>query len=177
MFLKGIEQKLSKQDYAPKPAIDGVKLVELKEFVDDGGSFLELGRFEKGLLKRLPDFEVRQINYSVVLPGAVKATHIHKNQEDVWFVPPSDRVLVGLKDIRGKSATHGVTMRFVLGAGKPRLLLIPRGVAHGLANPWSKPATMIYFVNQHFSADAETCDEYRLDPYFFGKDFWNITHG
>lgn len=177
MFAQKIASQLKKQDYAAKTVIAGVQFFELKEFVDDGGSFLELGRFTKGLLAALPDFEVRQINYSVVLPGAVKATHIHKNQEDIWFVPSSDRVLVGLRDLREKSPTEGVTMRFILGAGKSRLLLIPRGVAHGLANPWTAPAAMMYFVNQHFSADPQACDEYRLDPYFFGKDFWNITHG
>ena len=177
MFPKDIESKLAKQDYAPKPVIDGVVFFELKEFVDDSGSFLELGRFAKGALAGFPDFEIRQINYSLVLPGAVKATHIHKNQEDVWFVPSGNRLLVGLRDLRDKSPTEGVTMRFVLGAGKPRLLFIPRGVAHGVANPWNSASPMIYFVNQHFSADPASGDEYRLDPYFFGKDFWEITHG
>lgn len=177
MFDKKISSRLKKQDYASTTLIQGVKFFELKEFVDDGGSFLELGRFTKGLLAAVADFEVHQINYSVVLPGAVKATHIHKNQEDIWFVPASDRVLVGLRDLREKSSTFGVTMRFVLGGGRSRLLLIPRGVAHGLANLWTLPATLIYFVNQHFSADPEQCDEYRLDPYFFGEDFWKITAG
>lgn len=177
MFSKDIEQKLTRQDYAPKPIIDGVKFVDLKEFADDGGSFLELSRLEKGICAGLPSFEAKQMNYSRVMSGVVKAMHIHKNQEDVWFVPPHERILVGLKDLRAGSKTDGVVMRFVLGAGKPRLLFIPRGVAHGLANPWRETATVIYFVNQQFSADAEKCDEYRLDPYFLGKDFWNITAG
>lgn len=169
--------KFTKQDYTPKPVIDGVQFIPLQEFVDDGGSFLELGRFNKGLLAAIPDFELRQMNYSQVLPGAVKATHIHKNQEDVWFVPPHERLLVGLSDIREASGTKGVTMRFVLGAGKPRLLIIPRGVAHGVGNLWQTPATLIYFVNQQFSHQGDACDEYRLPPDFFGKDFWSITHG
>lgn len=177
MFSKKIELQLQKQSYAPKQRISGVEIVELKEFSDDGGSFVELGRFEKGLLKAFPDFEIKQMNYSCVLPGAVKATHIHKNQEDVWFVLPSSRILVGLQDLREGGKTEGVKMRFVLGAGKAQLLLIPRGVAHGLANLWDLPANMIYFVNQHFSADEKTCDEYRLPADFFGKDFWEMKRG
>ena len=177
MFPKDIEKKLSKQCYGSAPKIEGVRFIDLKEFVDDGGSFLELGRFVKGTHTAIPDFEAKQINYSRVLSGVIKATHIHKNQEDVWFVPPHDRLLVGLQDLREKSKTKGVTMRFVLGGGKSQLLIIPAGVAHGLANPWQAPATVIYFVNQHFSADEKVCDEYRLPPDFFGKDFWEIKRG
>lgn len=177
MFSKDIESKLTKQSYEPVLKIAGVKFFELKEFTDDGGSFMELCRLDRGICAAIPDFEVRQINYSRVLAGAIKATHIHKNQEDVWFVPPHARLLVGLKDLRAGSETEGTTMRFVLGAGKTALLLIPRGVAHGLSNPWNETSTILYFVNQHFSADSTKNDEYRLDPYFFGKDFWNIKQG
>ncbi|MEK9132224.1 MAG: dTDP-4-dehydrorhamnose 3,5-epimerase family protein [Patescibacteria group bacterium] len=177
MFSKDIELKLTKQSYESAPKIVGVKFFELREFTDDGGSFMELCRLDKGICAAIPDFEARQINYSRVVAGAIKATHIHKNQEDVWFVPPHSRLLVGLKDLRAGSATEGVTMRFVLGVGKAALLLIPRGVAHGLANPWNETGTILYFVNQYFSTDPQKSDEYRLDPYFFGKDFWNIKQG
>ena len=177
MFSKKIENQLQKQSYVSKQKIAGVEIVDLKEFSDDGGSFVEIGRLGKGLLKAFPDFEVKQMNYSTILPGAVKATHIHKVQEDVWFVLPSSRILVGLQDLREGSKTEGVKMRFVLGAGKAQLLLIPRGVAHGLANLSSAPANMIYFVNRYFSADEKNCDEYRLPADFFGEDFWEMTKG
>jgi len=32
------------QDYAAPAAIQGVELIELKRFTDDGGNFTELGR-------------------------------------------------------------------------------------------------------------------------------------
>lgn len=168
---------MTKQNYAPSPQIEGVKFMPIAQFVDDSGFFLELGRLNKGIHAALSSYEAKQVNYSRVLPGAVKATHIHKNQDDVWFVPPDERLLVGLKDIRSGSKTEGITMRFVLGEGQPRLLFIPRGVAHGVGNIWQKPATLIYLVNQHFSTDEKTCDEYRLPPDLFGKDFWKITAG
>lgn len=177
MFSKKISSELTKQDYTPKPKIEGVKFLDLKEFVEDGGSFVELGRLVAGVHMAVPNFEAKQINYSRVMPGVIKATHIHKNQEDVWFVPSHERLLVGLQDLREKSKTNGVKMRFVLGAGKSQLLIIPRGVAHGLANPWMETATVIYFTNQHFNPDEKLCDEYRLDPFFFGKDFWEIKRG
>lgn len=177
MFSKKIENQLKKQSYEPRQKISDVEIVDLKEFIDDGGSFVEIGRLEKGSLKAFPKFEIKQMNFSNVLPGAVKATHIHKNQEDVWFVLPSSRILVGLQDLREGSKTEGVKMRFVLGAGKAQLLLIPRGVAHGLANLSDAPANMVYFVNQHFSADEKKCDEYRLPADFFGEGFWEMMKG
>jgi dTDP-4-dehydrorhamnose 3,5-epimerase len=97
------------------------------------------------------------------------------NQEDVWFVPPGDRLLVGLVDVREHSPTYQTSMRLVMGAGKARLLFIPRGVAHGAANLGSHPAGIIYFVNQAFDADRP--DEHRLPHDLLGVDFWTIQPG
>jgi dTDP-4-dehydrorhamnose 3,5-epimerase-like enzyme len=66
-------------------------------------------------------------------------------------------------------------MRFVMGAGRSRLLLIPRGVAHGAANPWTEVAPMFYFVNQQFSLSEP--DERRLPWDAFGADFWEMVRG
>jgi dTDP-4-dehydrorhamnose 3,5-epimerase len=66
-------------------------------------------------------------------------------------------------------------MRLVLGSGKARLLLIPRGVAHGVANLSSQPAAVIYFVNQAFN--LERPDEHRLPYDLLGEDFWSIRPG
>lgn len=174
MFSKNIASKIKKQSYGVPPQIAGVKLIDLPEYVDDSGSFVELCRLDKGVCELLPDFEFKQINYSCVLPGTIKATHIHKKQDDVWFVPPQSRLLVGLKDLRAGSKTEGALMRFVLGGGKAKLLFIPAGVAHGLANPWSEPAAIFYFTSYHFSKDSEQSEEYRLPADFLGKDFWDM---
>lgn len=177
MFDPTIASQLTKQDYTPAPYIDGVEFLALTEFADDGGSFLELGRFDAGKLLGADGAEIRQVNYSVIVPGAVKATHLHERQVDFWFVPSHDRLLVGLKDVRAGSPTAGRTMRFVLGAGKPRILRIPNGVAHGIANPYERPMILLYFVTEHFTPDPATCDELRLPPDFFGADFWAIRAG
>jgi dTDP-4-dehydrorhamnose 3,5-epimerase len=164
------------QQYGNSQTIDGVKLVDLRLMSDDGGSFAEIVRFgEKGSLEMFPEFIPRQSSYSQVLPGAIKAFHLHYNQEDVWFIPPSDRLLMGLVDVRKASPTYGHKMRFVLGAGRARLLYIPRGVAHGCGNLWNAPSTIIYFVNQQFNLSDP--DERRLPYDFVGKDFWEITPG
>ncbi|MBK9141841.1 MAG: dTDP-4-dehydrorhamnose 3,5-epimerase family protein [Candidatus Melainabacteria bacterium] len=167
---------LSIQDYKSKTLIEGVQIIPLNLFVDDGGCLAEIVRLDdSGNLEAIPDFKVKQSTFSQMLPGTIKAFHLHYNQEDVWFVMPYDRILVGLFDARKDSPTYNKTMRFVLGAGKAQILYIPRGVAHGLANVGQKPASMIYFVNQQFDANAP--DEHRLPWDSLGADFWEVKKG
>ena len=167
---------ISVQDYQKKPAIEGVQLITLNSFVDDGGALAEIVRFDdNGNLAALPEFKVRQTTWSQMLPGTIKAFHLHYNQEDVWFVMPYDRLLIGLFDARENSATYKNTMRFIMGAGRAQILYLPRGVAHGLANVWQQPSNMIYFVNQQF--DPGDPDERRLPWDTLGADFWDIKKG
>lgn len=167
---------VSVQDYSGQDGIDGVRFLELRELVDDGGSFLEVARLnDAGQLLGVDGFQVRQVNYSTLMPGAIKAWHVHFNQEDVWFIPPTSRLLVGLKDLRDGSATRDNELRLTMGPGKSRLLLIPRGVAHGCANLWTTPQSMMYLVNQQFSLDDP--DERRVPWDAFGAEFWEMTRG
>ena len=167
---------LTTQEYTRKTPIEGVRLIDLRLMVDDGGSFAELVRFDdNGNLLAIPEFKVRQSSYSQVLPGAIKAFHLHYNQEDVWFVPPTDRLLIGLIDARASSPTYKASMRFMMGGGKAQLLYSPRGVGHGGANLGTEPATILYYVNQHF--DPGDPDERRLPWDLLGREFWQITQG
>lgn len=179
MLHSDYQSRLTKQDYLPKPQIEGVKIIDLPYFSDDGGAFCEIARIliDAGIQEHFSDFKLRQINWSQIEPGLIKAGHLHKKQEDIWFVPPSDRVLVGLIDAREGSATVNVKMRFVLGAGKARLLYIPRGIIHGCANPYNRKMTVIYLVNQHWTDDQKESDEWRVDYQIFGKGFWEIAKG
>lgn len=163
------------QEYGKDPPIDGVKFLPLIYNRDDTGEFSELGRVSEGILQSVPGFKIAQISYSLLLPGAVKAFHLHFNQTDAWYVSPYDRLLVGLLDTRKNSKTANETMRLVLGAGVAQLLIIPPGVAHGAANPWDKPTSMVYFTDQQFSPAAP--DERRLPYDLFGEDFWGLTKG
>jgi dTDP-4-dehydrorhamnose 3,5-epimerase len=174
-LLQDASSQFQLQSYSREPVIEGVLLRELNCFVDDGGYFLELSRLSQGMSEQFAGFEAKQVNYSRVLPGAVKAFHLHLHQEDIWFVPPHERALVVLTDQRKSSPTAGVTMRLVLGEGKSRLLYIPRGVAHGVANPWTEPVSVMYLVNQQF--DAGTPDEGRIPWDFLGKSIWDIAKG
>ena len=165
------------QSYGGGPLIDGVAWVDLTRHGDDGGALTELVRLGGGSTSALPGFEVRQINYSEVAPGAIKAYHLHLRQTDVWFVPPSSRLLCVLIDVRAGSRTEGVQNRVVLGDGRSRLLRIPPGVAHGCRNLDTAPAQVIYLTDLHFSAHPDTCDEGRLPWDYAGAEVWELTRG
>lgn len=165
------------QSYAPKPAIEGVEIVNLTRHADDGGSITELVRLEGGQCQSLAGFTVRQVNFSEIEPGVIKAFHLHARQTDVWYVPPSDRMLVVLVDVRAGSRTEGVTQRLMLGAGASRLVRIPPGVAHGVRNIGTTTGHLVYFVDLHFSADPATCDEGRLSWNHAGTEIWDIVRG
>ena len=168
----------SRQEYkaGPAPQIDGVRWVDLPVFGGDDGYFVELARLNatSQTQDKLPPLQVAQMNYSETVPGQIKAWHFHLKQDEIWLVPPTSQLIVGLLDVRKSSPTKNQSLRTVLGNGKMRALYIPRGVAHGLANPYPKTASIIYLVSQVFDGT----DEWRL-PYDFGvgKDFWQIQKG
>lgn len=176
-FSDSAQKKYAVQDYTPKRAIEGLEIVPLKRFNDDGGSMTELVRLEGGRVQGLKGFQALQVNYSVMEPLAIKAFHLHKRQTDVWYVPPSDKLLLVVADMRKGSPTEGLVQRIVLGDGNSRLVRIPPGVAHGARN--LRPATptaILYFVDVQFSTD-EHCDEGRLPWDHFGAQVWEVERG
>ena len=171
------KRAFSLQDYAAVPAIEGLEIAELRRFVDDGGSFSELGRLSGGLHSAFPGFEVKQIIYSEMEPGAIKAFHLHLRQTDVWFVPPGDKMLLVLLDLREASKTRNAERRIVLGDGASRLVRIPPGVAHGVRNLAATRGRIIYFVDVQFSAAPDQSDEGRLPWDFAGPEIWDVVRG
>lgn len=165
------------QDYTAGERIDGVEILELQRFNDDGGAITELGRLTAGMHGELEGFEARQINYSEIEPDAVKAYHLHHRQTDVWYVPPHDKLLLVLHDCRAGSPTENTTMRFVLGDGRNRLVRIPPGVAHGTKNLARAVGRIIYMVDVQFSTESGECDEGRLPWDFLGKEVWDVVKG
>ncbi len=176
-FSDSAQKRYKLQDYKPRRSIEGLELVPLKRFNDDGGSMTELARLDEGRVRGLEGFQAFQVNYSVMEPLAIKAFHLHKRQTDVWFVPPSDRILLVVADVRSGAATEGQVQRIVLGDGNSRLVRIPPGVAHGAKNlSPSTPGAIIYFVDLHFSS-GEECDEGRLPWDHFGAQVWEVERG
>jgi len=171
------EDSYQVQDYAARPRIEGLEIIQLRRFNDDGGAMTELGRLNEGAHQGVEGFQVRQVNYSVMDPLAIKAFHLHRRQTDVWFVPPSDKILLVVADVRAGSATEGLLQRIVLGDGNSFLVRIPPGVAHGCKNlRQAAPSAIVYFVDVQFTTGAD-CDEGRLPWDHFGTDVWEVERG
>lgn len=164
------------QDYSKKAVIEGVKVIEVKRMTGEDGTFEDLLRLdETGHMELFPEIQVRQINRSKLLPGSIKAWHLHFKQEDVWYIAPEDHMILGLWDTREQSGTKGKTMKVVMGNGVSRLVVVPRGVAHGVVNIARKPGSIFYFVNNQFNlADA---DERRIKWDALGASFWEVEKG
>jgi len=141
-----------------------------------GGNFTELGRLSAGVHAGFQGFEVKQINYSELEPGAIKAFHIHRGQTDVWFVPPADKMLLVLLDVRAGSPTEKVARRFVLGDGASRLVRIPPGVAHGVKNLAATRGRIIYLVDVQFQA-AGRDRRGTAAVGFAGAGVWDVVRG
>jgi dTDP-4-dehydrorhamnose 3,5-epimerase len=174
-LLPDVRASLTRQSYAPPPRIVDVRLDEVPVFRSADGRFTELARLdEDGQIGGFEGFRPVQWNWSLLEPGAVKAWHLHLEQDDVWLVPPTTTVLVGLVDLRRESPTASAVQRRTLGAGRCERLFIPRGVAHGVANLSGQPQALLYAVNRAFSADPEATDEWRLPWDRFGAGFWSM---
>jgi dTDP-4-dehydrorhamnose 3,5-epimerase len=169
---------LRRQSYGPGPPIAGVVVTEVPVARSVDGLFAEMARGDgAGGVQGLDGFRPVQWNWSLLQPGAVKAWHLHLDQEDLWIVPPDSTLLVGLADLRRDSPTASAVQRRVLGGGHCHRLLVPRGVAHGVANLGRRPQALLYAVNNLFTPDPDRTDEWRLPWDRFGVEFWSMGRG
>jgi len=125
--------------------IKGVKIRKIETHSDDRGFFHEILRDDDKLLK-----EFGQVSVSLTNPGVIKAFHWHKNQDDVFYVL-SGKAQVVLYDLRKNSSTHKELNTFAMGDNDPKLLLIPRRVAHGYKVLGKKPLMILYIMNKSYN--------------------------
>ena len=130
----------------------GVRVIDLRVFPDERGSFTEVYRHE--WLPGTP--EMVQGNISRSHAGVLRGLHFHRRQADYWCIVLG-RAFVALHDLRLASPTTGVTMTLTLDEGTPQGLFIPPGVAHG------------------FYAETDVVLQYMVDEYFDGSDEYGIA--
>jgi len=134
--------------------IEGVKIKKIASHDDSRGYFREILRDDDRLLKRFG-----QISVSSTKPGIIKAFHWHRLQDDFFYVV-SGKAYVVLYDMRKNSKTFGRKMSFEMSEDNPKLLFIPKKVAHGYKALGSRQLVMLYTMTKSYNAKSP--DEFRI---------------
>ena len=130
--------------------INGVIIKKLVTHTDERGYFREIIRVTDDFFSE----GFGQLSISQMLPGVIKAWHIHKKQIDWWYIHEGV-IKVALYDTRKDSPTHKKLMELVMGDNQPaQVLRIPPGVAHG-CKCISGPASLFYITSNVYDPEDE----------------------
>ena len=125
----------------------GVALLPLQAHSDRRGTFMELFREEWGVGPRPVQWNVVRSEANVL-----RGVHAHVTHLD-YLTMLQGHMVLGLKDLRPSSATHGLSLLLRLEADDPYLAVIPIGVGHGFYFP--APAYHMYAVTRAFDGSNE----------------------
>lgn len=137
--------------------IDGVHVKQLKPIPDERGYLYEMLRSDDPFFQQFG-----QCYLTAVYPGVVKGWHWHKLQTD-HFVCVKGMAKVVLYDRRENSPTHGEVNEFFMGERHPILLVIPKGVLHGMKGVGTETAMIINLPTHPYNHSDP--DEHRVDPH------------
>lgn len=142
---------------AHPPAIQGVEIHDLSNILTRSGYMSEIFRddFAWG------NYQIRQINWVELAPGAVTDWHRHMDQTD-HLLAVGGTIKLALLDGRPNSPTHGKSDIIRMGAYKPIVVIVPPGVWHGLRNESGAPAGYLNLADRLYIHHQP--DNYRLSP-------------
>ena len=136
-------------DLRASDLIPGVTHLQLQQFPDDRGFFMETWR-----ASWLPESTFVQGNLSSSQQGVLRGLHYHLRQEDLWFIPRGI-AWVALVDLRAHSPAYLQVETFELSGANA--VHIPIGVAHG------------------FYATDDLLMSYLVTGYYDGTDELSVT--
>jgi dTDP-4-dehydrorhamnose 3,5-epimerase len=82
----------------------------------------------------VPGLDGAQVNLTWSRAGTLRGSHVHGLHTD-YFVVVAGHSVVGLRDVRKRSATFGMTAVVELSGDSPSAMTVPPGVLHGLYFP------------------------------------------
>jgi dTDP-4-dehydrorhamnose 3,5-epimerase len=129
--------------------IRGVFIVQLKQFADERGRFIEVFRKE---WFRGRTWGSIQNNQSESKAGVLRGLHYHHKQVDYWHVIQG-RMRAGLVDLRQSSRSYGQADVIEINHEDHLGLYIPVGVAHGFAA--LTQVTLFYIVDNYYDGQDE----------------------
>jgi dTDP-4-dehydrorhamnose 3,5-epimerase len=148
--------------------IDGVKIIPLRQIVDERGKVMHMLRSDAAYFQAFGE-----IYFSTVHPGVVKAWHLHRRMVLNYAVPLGAIKLV-LFDDRADSATKGQISEVFLGPDNYNLVVIPALVWNGFKGVGTQTALVANCATiPHDPSEIE-----RLDPRDNHIPYnWDIKHG
>lgn len=135
--------------------IDGVEIRYQPPLADERGEIVEIYRPSWGV----HDAPLAFVYQAMIRPGLAKGWVMHKHQDDRLFLSQG-ALRVGLFDARDGSPTKDVLMVFTVTDKRRPLIVIPRGVYHGLQNVGLVDAIFINMPTRPY--DHADPDKYRL---------------
>jgi len=148
--------------------IDGVKIIPLKQIVDERGKIMHM---LKATDNHFIDFG--EIYFSCSWPGAIKAWHIHKSMTINNAVISGNAKLV-MYDLRENSPTYKELQEVFLGESNYVLVQMPPGIANGYKSYGDK---MVILANCA-TEPHDPQEIIRLDPFSEEIPYkWDLKHG
>ena len=135
--------------------IEGVKITELKQILDERGKVMHMLRSDSAVFKSFGE-----IYFSCIYPGAIKGWHLHKKMILNYAVPHGNIKFV-LYDDRPDSPTKGELQEIFMGEGHYCLVTVPFGVWNGFKGIGSNVAVVANCAS--ISHDPE--EIVRKDPF------------
>jgi dTDP-4-dehydrorhamnose 3,5-epimerase len=111
------------------PLPPGVRIRPLQPHHDRRGWLVEAFRDSW-----TPSVEGAQVNLTWSRAGTLRGSHVHGKHAD-YFVLAAGRTTIGIKDVRKRSPTYGLTALVELSSETPSAMTVPPGVLHGLYFP------------------------------------------
>jgi dTDP-4-dehydrorhamnose 3,5-epimerase len=139
--------------------IKDVVVRALHKFEDHRGWLTELFRHDE----LAAEFRPAMAYISSTAPGAVRGPHEHVDQADLFcFLGPSNFKL-RMWDNRADSPTFRHMMTLVVGADKPQVVVVPKGVVHAYQNVGAVEGIVINCPNRLYMGEQrrEPIDEIR----------------
>lgn len=137
-----------------KTDIEGVYIIEPKIFGDSRGYFMETYKKEE-FDKMGFYYEFVQDNQSKSKKGVLRGLHFQKQHPQAKLVRVLDGEVFDVAvDLRKGSATYGKYVSAVLSGDNKKMLLIPKGFAHGFL-VLSESATFSYKVDDTYRPEDE----------------------
>jgi dTDP-4-dehydrorhamnose 3,5-epimerase len=148
--------------------IDGVKVVPLRQIVDERGKIMHM-------LKSTDDHFIvfGEIYFSCAWPGTIKAWHVHQSMT-INNAVISGRAKLVLYDLRENSPTRGELQEIFLGDDNYVLVQVPPGIANGYK---AYGDSMVILANA--ATEPHNPDEMiRIDPFSDRIPYdWSLRNG